>query len=211
MLLFTAVSLLAAAQKSKPFDAFKAKFRTDTLPYCAEYTEDQKEFFNPPEFDFKHYPGKMAAYINDSLMLSVDWVKQFLYPNEKRVVVYDLRTGDTLYTDSITAYIARHTFYANGILVKNMKFIGLIVERLETDGSEKYLCTFDRDGKLLSKLSLGYYLHSGSYAMDDAGLRAPYYEEKTGCIDTDLTIKVKLNHTDSRYTVMPDGKIVEVK
>jgi hypothetical protein len=90
----------------------------------------------------------------------------------------------------------------------------VVIERIENRdseyGSEKYFCTFNRSGNLVSRISVAFYLHSGSYTNEEGG-RSSFWAEKKACISKGLVITTDDGQaTIRKYKILTNGKIVRI-
>ncbi|MCR6641173.1 MAG: hypothetical protein NVV82_19800 [Sporocytophaga sp.] len=74
-----------------------------------------------------------------------------------------------------------------------------------------YFCTYTKKGELISKIPLAFYIHTDSYTTEDGG-RAPFYSEKTGCINKDYSIITYADPEETqKYKLSANGKIIKIK
>lgn len=178
-------------------------------PICVDYSEASS--VSPSEESYDDYTQRRLNYSKDKKRLIKKFVKQHLFLNADSVSVQNIWSGDTLETVSIESYLAGKNYYQLDTVLKTSQFTGITYGETGDEGSQKYLCTFDKSGKLISKISIAFFMHSGSSTGDD-GSRIPWYAEKKGCIEKDLTINfISQIHIDKKYKIQTSGQIVEIR
>ncbi|MBO9702709.1 MAG: hypothetical protein J7604_21030 [Sporocytophaga sp.] len=165
----------AQAQSDNDFLSLIKSYEVDSLPFCTKYSEEAKSNIESYSFDVNQsrdgYPGDETV----SNLL----VRKFFLGGKKDVYVTNIWDGDTIEVESIDNFLESNIIYISNVVVKAQKYVGVVWGREEEEGSEMYFCTFTKKSELISKISLGFYMHAGSYTTDEDGGRAPFFAEKT--------------------------------
>jgi hypothetical protein len=207
ILLATITTTNAQTQTNNEFLNLIKTYRVDSLPFCIKYSEDTKSSIENYDFESNQDEGNFTDEdtLNDLI------VRKFFFGGKNKVYVQNLWSGDTMDVDSINNYLKSNTIYLTSILIKTRKFVGIVFSRDEAEGSEIYFCTFNKNGKLISKIQLAFYMHSGSYTNEEGG-RSPWYAEKIGCIEKDFTINTDNGQNETlKYQILTSGKIMKIE
>ncbi len=207
----------AYGQDSLDFNNFRAKFNPVTLPYCVQYSEQDIGLIHIGDLEYKD--DKDNNYKPDSLILTSEEIQTFLLSHSDTVHIQNIWKLDTVQTALLDDFLREHTFYANHIFMDSSGYIGLSYEILNHfEGSEKYFCTFNHEGVLISQIHAGFYTHAGSFTNEDGG-RDPWYASHGSCIESGGII-TKYDYIGTvngqyealmQYELLPDGKILKAK
>jgi len=206
-ILFLTITTNSQAQNDNEFMDLVKNYTVDTLPFCIKYSDDIKSNIENNSFDINQdwveHPGEGTE---DNLL-----VRKFFFEGKNKVYVQNLWDRDTVDIEPIDDYLKSNLVYESNVVIKAQQYVGIVFGRDELSGSEMYFCTFTKKGTLISKIQLAFYMHSGSYTTED-GEKAPFYAEKTGCINKDFTITTDVDTGEPRkYKILASGKIIEIK
>lgn len=213
------------AQDALSFSEFLSKFQKENLPLCIEYSQEERAYFDPPiisddsvlvedeDTSFYEYEIEWAErgdYIRgDDDVLPIENIKKILLPAGEFIHFYD-DSGSILFSEPLEEYLEPSEFYPIALLAKTPKFNVVVYERIYNISylsSEKFLCTFSKEGKFISRVLIASCAHSGSYTHDSGG-RFPWYPEESGCVDKELNITfTNYQEEIKKYKIDADGVI----
>ncbi|MBK9482685.1 MAG: hypothetical protein IPO02_12065 [Bacteroidetes bacterium] len=197
------------------------QFKPDSLPMCLSYSHDEQVYFgaiyhtDTIEGEAQDVFEKNDSYQKDSsLLLTKEFVKQHLLPNSKFICTLDDKNKDTLVKEPIDDYL-NSDFYAISSLLTTKSFYVVLYERVFAisgiPSSEKYICTFTKNGIFISRNLIASFVFSGT-GLSISGARVPWFPDENGCIYEDLSIKsTSPVHGEKKHKIQTDGKIVETK
>ncbi|MBX7107632.1 MAG: hypothetical protein K1X61_03190 [Chitinophagales bacterium] len=196
-------------------------FKRDSLPICVSYSHDEQVYFgaiyhtDTIEGEAQDVFEKNASYQKDSsLLLTKEFVMQHLFPKSKYSCTLGGKNNDTPAKASIEDFL-NSDFYAISSPLTTKSYYVVLYERVFAingiPGSEKYICTLDKNGKYISQVLIASFVFSGT-GLSISGARVPWFTDENGCINKDLTIKFASQvHGEKRYKIQADGKIVETE
>jgi len=179
--------------------------KIDSPLICVGYSDAEVGGYNEDNEQFEDFINDNKNYFTGKKRLSDDYVKKHLFHNLDSIDIGNMRKA------SIDDYLTDRLFYLISNVVKTPEYNAIIYEELADQGgysygSEKYLATIDKKGKLVSDLVIASFSHEGTYTKND-GSKGGYYSAEDGCISKNLIIDVRDN--DIKYKVQPNGQIVK--
>ncbi len=190
------------------------------VPFCVNYSHEEQVDFgaiyttDTTDGEISDTYETNENYEKDSnKLLAKDYVRQHLLPDTKFIYTIDNKNKDTLFALPIDDYL-NSDFYAMHTVLKSNKFYAVTYERIfanELRSSEKFLCTFSKSEKFISRILIASFIYSGT-GYSYSGARVPWFPHEQGCINKDRTINfLSPNHGDKNYKIQADGQIVEAK
>lgn len=198
---------------------FLKTFKPDSLPSCVTYSYDEQVYFgaiyhtDTIEGEAQDVFEKSESYQKDSsLLLTKEVVKHYLLPRSQFIYTIDGKSKDTLFKVPIDEYL-NADFYAISLLHTTSSFYMVLYERVFAQGgipsSEKFICSFTRDGKFISRALIASFVYRGT-GYSASGARVPWFSDESACITNNMTIKFASRiHGEKKYKIQTDGKIVE--
>jgi hypothetical protein len=162
--------------------------------------------------DYPGYDGnEPEIFLEGKELLSEEYVRHYLFLNADSVYQTNIWSLDTVGRESMETYLSNNQFYVLDTVLSTTLFSGLVIERIESNGSEKYFCTFIKSGNLIiSMISIAFNLRSGSYTNEEGG-RSPFWAEKKACISKDLVLTTEDGQSTIRkYKILDNGKVVKI-
>ncbi|HRJ37891.1 MAG TPA: hypothetical protein PK798_03820, partial [Flavobacteriales bacterium] len=167
----------------------------------------ESKFEASSDAGYIQYSKSDKNYLQGKSLLTREFIQRKLFANSETVYIENIWQHDTVGTEQITEHLIRANYYQLDTLLREKLFDGILFEYVESEGSQKYLCTFDKAGKLISKMTIALYHRSGTYANDDGG-RSPFWASSEGCIGEDLSVHVDAGGNGKQsYQIHQDGKI----
>ena len=215
------IMLLTFVVNGQTETTFIKQFKPDSLPFCISYSHDEQVYFgaiyhtDTIEGEAQDVFEKNDNYQKDSsLLLTKEFVKQHLLPNTKFIYTLDDKSKDTLVKEPIGDFL-NSDFYAISSPISTKSFYLVLYERVFAisgiPSSEKFICTFTKNGKFISRTLIASFVFSGT-GLSVSGARVPWFPDENGCINKDMTIKFTSRiHGEKKYKIQTDGKIVETK
>lgn len=200
---------------------FIEKFKPKSLPTCVSYSYEEQVYFGAIyhtetiKGEAQDIFKKNKNYQKDSsLLLTIEFVKQHLLPNTKYICTIDDKNKDTLDKELIEDYL-NSDFYSISSLLTTSSFHMVLYERIFSisgiPSSEKFICTFTKNGEFVSRSLISSFAFNGT-GLSISGARVPWFPVENGCINNDMTIKFTSRiHGDKKYKIETDGKIIETK
>ncbi len=189
------------------FKDFVSKFNEVSLPYCDEYSEKYKTAINP-EFS-ESGMIEVELYRDTSHIISDSDLHNYLFAGLDSTPVQNIWDLSEIGKSSVDDYFAANILYRGNLIIKTRQFIAITYECTNSEGSFKYICTYDRQGNIIDRLLCGFYAHSGSYLSNDEE-RIPWYAEKTFCINKHFEITTD-DGSVVTYQIDKWGKIIHFK
>jgi tetratricopeptide (TPR) repeat protein len=179
--------------------------KIDSPLICIGYSDAEVGRFNEENERFEDFINDNKNYFKGKKRLSNDYIKKHLFHNLDSVDIGNMQKV------SIDDYLADRSFYMISTIVKTPQYNAIIYEEIGDQGgysygSEKYLATIDKKGRLISQLAIASFHHQGTYTKDD-GSKGGYYSGDDGCISKNLIIDVRDN--DIKYKVHENGQIIK--
>jgi tetratricopeptide (TPR) repeat protein len=179
--------------------------KIDSPLICVSYSDEEIGGYNEDNGLFEDFINNNKNYFKGKKRLSNDYIRKHLFHNPDSVDIGNMQKV------SIDEYLADRSFYMISTIAKKPQYNAIIYEEIGDQGgysygSEKYLATIDKNGKLISELAIASFHHYGTYTKDD-GSKGGYYSGDDGCISKNLIIDVRDN--DIKYKVHANGQIVK--
>lgn len=181
--------------------------------YCIDYGEANSwdNVAEMYEYDFQAYSHKNPKYFKGKRRMANKQAKLFLFGDEESVDITNIWSEEVVSTEDINEYLNNNEFYLTDTIASKPKWTALLIEKIEVNGSQKFLLTVDQNQRLISNVRIAFYFRSGTYTATD-GSRPPWFATKTACIYDSLIIKTDNNQGDIRtYNIDEKGHIAEVK
>ena len=215
LLLLCLFSLYGFSQSEQSFNGFLSSFDSNISGFCSDYSEKDKSILS--WYTSESEPFENAEeYKADSMILHHDEIRQFILSGNDTVYVQNIWQLDTVAKEPLEEFLKEYTYYANSVVIDTLGFVGLIYEIVEEGvGSEKFFCTMDHQGKVISCIYAGFYTQSGTFTNGEGG-RSPWYVLHVSCID-EKGIITKYDHNSrvngsyevlSRHRITREGKII---
>jgi hypothetical protein len=213
--LFVLLSIQSYSQKENSFSEFLNLFPKAELPLCIEYPDSTLSFEELPE-EFQDSTGSRIQVVDGILEKDSS-----LAIPDKFVLKYLLGDSESLYYQD--EFDTSKYFYSPVCLVyKTHNFYGLVYEKQfwinYYSFSEKYFCSFNRNGKIISKVLIAHCGYGGLSTYDDddgdpdSYLRVPFFLIEEGCFSTNNSFTYKLNGgNEKKYSINTKGIITEIK
>ena len=216
--LFCSVTM---GQTVSEFEKLKKMFVTQSLPISITYSFEEQVFFGAVYHNDTTYEKEgdstilvieevydTNSYQKDStLLIDRNLAQKYLLDkNEPVYYIEDWANNDTAYS----------SYYAVCKFDVSNKYYGLIYERLFMaqyyPASEKFICVFNKKGKLVSKCRIASFIYGGS-GIGDSGGRVPWFPYEESVIDKNfkITIHNSYGDPDKSYKIEQNGEIVPEK
>lgn len=170
--------------------------------------EDIAEKYN---YDFKIYSHKNKRYFINKKRLTFKQAKQLFFGDKDSVDITNIWSDEVILKEGLKQHLEYNEFYLIDTVAKRSDWIVMLIEKLETNGSQIFVLTVDKNQKLISKMIAGFYFRSGT-KMGKDGSRFPWFAKKVACIDGNLIIKTDDNQGIIKtYSINKQGIIKEVK
>ncbi len=186
---------------------------TPELKNCFNYNEATSwdDVAEKYDYDFQAYAHENKKYLKGKIRLTDKQAKLILYGDDETVDITNIWSEEVVATEDIDKYLNDNEFYITDTIASKPKWTALLIEKIEANGSQRFLVTVDQDKRAISKVRIAFYFRSGTYTATD-GSRPPWFATKTACIYDNLTIKTDNNQGDTRtYSINEKGQIAEVK
>jgi hypothetical protein len=214
--LFILYSILAFAQAQNSFADFIKLFPKTKLPVEINYPDSILNFEDLPE-EFTNDSNGVGKHIVDGIKGKDS---SLLIP-ENLVIKYLLDDSESIFYQN-ELDTSKYLFYPVALVFKTKEFYGLVYEkRFQIDVftySEKYFCTFNKEGKFISQLLIASCGYGGTGIYDDGDgdpntyMRVPFYPIVTCSFGKNLSLIIKDNTGDEKkYALDKKGKVLEIK
>ena len=210
------ICFFAFGQTSNEFKNLLKILKPKALPTCFAYSLDEQKYFG-------------AVYHVDTVLVKYDDSTKMELQEVYETTKYNKDPSLKLSPSFIKTYINTDTeslndtensaednsenssYYAINLILKNKTIYAMTYERIfKSQGipsSEKILCTYNLNGKLVSKIKVASFIFSGT-GTGESGAKVPWFPIQKSCIDKNLIVKFDIG---SKYKIGADGKIVETK
>jgi hypothetical protein len=193
-------------------DTNKVVVKGDSI-VCINY-EDAKSWEDLAEkynYDFKLYSHKSKRYLINKKRLTFKQTKQTLFGDKDSVDINNIWSDELVLKENVKQHFENNEFYLIDTVATRSDWQVVLIEKLETNGSQTFVLTVDKNHKLISKILAGFYFRSGT-KMGNDGSRFPWFAKKEACIDGSLKIKTDDNQgVIKTYSIDKRGIIKEEK
>lgn len=187
-----------------------------TLPTCFTYSLDEQIYFGAVyhvDTVFVKYNDSTIIEIQEvyettkykkdqRLKLNPGFVKKYIDTDKK----YLNESNNSLENNSENA-----SYYATNLIIKSKIIYAVSYERIFKNqgilSSEKFLYTYNLNGKIISKIKVASFVFNGT-GTGESGAKVPWFPIEKSCLDKNLVIKFD---NGSEYKINPDGKTTQIK
>lgn len=210
------ICLLTFGQSTTEFNNLIKTLKTNAIPTCFTYTRDEQIYFG-------------AIYHIDTVLVKYDDTTKKEIQEIYETTNYKKDTSLKLSENFIANYITVDTeslndtenniddkpentsYYAIDLILNNKSIYVITFERIFSSqgipSSEKILCTYNLNGKLISKIKVASFIFSGT-GTGESGAKVPWFPIEKSCIDKNLTVKFDIGN---EYKINDDGRIIQTK
>lgn len=210
------ICFFSFGQTSGEFKNLLKILKPKTLPICFTYSLDEQKYFGA----VYHVDTVLVKY-DDSTKMELQEVYEttkYKKASKLKLSTSFIKTHintDTEFLDdtenSAEDNSENSTYYAINLILKNKSIYALTYERIFMSqgipSSEKILCTYNLNGKLISKITVASFIFSGT-GTGESGAKVPWFPIEKSCIDKNLIVKFDIGN---EYKIGIDGKIVQTK
>ncbi len=203
-------------QTPNEFKSLLKILKPKAIPTCFTYTRDEQIYFGAV-----YHLDTVSVKYDDSTKLEIQEVYETtkykkdpkLKLSESFIAKYINADTESLNdTENNTDDNSTNTsYYAINLILKNKSIYIITYERIFASqgipSSEKILCTYNLNGKLISKIKVASFIFSGT-GTGESGAKVPWFPIQKSCIDKNLTVKVDIGN---EYKISADGKVAQIK
>ena len=182
---FVLLSFNLWGQRNELLQFGEEYFNSDTLPFDFSFSDSDKVYIENHYFEEEN---KEVQLDTNKRFIPFELAQEHLFQNSDSVAIQNLWNRDTLWYDSIEKHFENYTYYTETFIPLTTQLYGLIYHRMDGEGMETYICTYNSQGEFIDRALIGFYTHSGSFSTANGG-REPWFVLREFHIDSNLIIE----------------------